>query len=441
MSRSVKAMPEVPGPSSPELDGVYRRIGWRLLPFLLLAYGVAYLDRINVAFAQVEMSHDLGFTNAIYGFGAGIFFIGYMLFEIPCNYVLTRAGVRRTVGSIMVIWGLACCAMAAMQGPLSFYVLRFLLGVAEAGFAPAFILYVSRWFPARYQGRVMSLLMSGPFMAGIVGGPVSGLIMSHMDGLGGLQGWQWMFVIEGVIPVALGLIAFGLLVERPSEASWLTPEERTRVTADCTGSGKDEGQTRFVEAFRNPVVYFLALSYFCLAFAGYALTFWMPSLIKSAGVDDVEIIGYLTAAPALVAVLAMNACGFLSDRTGGRVRYIVVGAFLSAVGLVLIPMAAGNLWLAMLALCVGKAAMNSANAMLWALPNTYLRGPEAAGGVAIIVTVGVLGGFLSPILVGHLRDLTGAFDAAFFVTAAIVLLTCVLAPLAARAAASRANVA
>jgi len=434
MLRSEPPMPEGAGS---ELDQIYRKVAWRLLPFLLAAYGIAYLDRINISFAQVEMSRDLGFSNSVYGFGAGIFFIGYMLFEIPCNYLIGRVGVRRMVGGIMVAWGLLCCVMAFMQGPPSFYVLRFLLGVAEAGFAPAMILYVSRWFPARYQGRVMGLLLSSPFVAAVVGGPVSGLIMKHMDGLVGFQGWQWMFLIEGVAPVVLGLIAFALLVESPAAATWLSAEERAAVTADRAGGAPEGRETRFVEAFRNPTVYYLALAYFCLAFAGYAVTFWMPTLIRSAGVSDIGTIGYLSALPSLVAVISMNLCGLLSDRTGHRVRYVVVGALLSAAGLVLIPMATGNLWLAMIALCVGKAAMNSANAMLWALPNTYLRGPEAAGGVAIIVTVGVFGGFLSPILIGALRDLTGAFEVAFVVTAGITLLACVLTPLAAKAAAAR----
>jgi sugar phosphate permease len=430
------------GEGGSEADGVervYRKVAWRLLPFLLVAYGVAYLDRINISFAQVEMSRDLGFTNAVYGFGAGIFFIGYLIFELPLNYVLLRVGERRLAAVIMVAWGLVCCVMAFMRSPGAFFALRFVLGAAEAGFAPAFILYVSRWFPSRYQGRVMGLLMSGPFIAAIVGAPASGLIMERMDGLAGLSGWRWMFLLEGAAPVVLGLAAVRLLIDDPSKATWLTEEERCSMAADRAPDDRPKHARGFGQAFRNPTVHLLALSYFCLAFAGYGLTFWLPTVIRSAGVTHMTTVGLLTAAPSAVAVVAMVGCGLLSDKTGHRVRYIVIGSIAAAAGLAVIPHASGNIWLAMIVLCVSKAAANAANAMLWALPNLYLRGPEAAGGVAIIVTLGALGGFLSPIMVGWLRDSTGGFADAFYLTAAITLACCLLVPAAARLAARSAG--
>ncbi|WP_234732258.1 MFS transporter [Acidocella facilis] len=313
----------IKAPSPEGTAKLYRKVAWRLLPFLLACYVLAYLDRVNVGFAKFGMHSELGLSDAAYGLGAGIFFVGYVLFEVPSNLLQERIGVRRTISRIMILWGLASMAMVFVQGPWGFYALRFLLGVFEAGFAPGMLFYLTCWYPAERRAPILAaVLLAGP-VGNIIGGPLSGWLIASFQGSTGLSGWQWMFLIEGLPAVLLGVVAFFYLTDRPGDASWLTHDERRRIAdaLDAPGAGSEAS---FAAALRDPRLYAYGLIYYCLISGLYTVSFWLPTFLRDAGIRDISAIGWLSAVPYLAAVGAMLANACSSDRRCERRWHVVL---------------------------------------------------------------------------------------------------------------------
>ena len=402
-----------------ELEGVVvRTLTRRLVPFLFLLYIVAYLDRINLGFAALQMQRQLGFSDAVYGLGAGAFFPGYFLFQVPSNLVLERVGARRWIAALMVTWGIISASMCLVGSKWSFYTLRFLLGAAEAGFFPGVILYLKNWFPARARARTVAKFMMAAPLSGVVGGPLSGALLS-LHHKAGLAGWQWMFLLEGIPAIVLGMVAWAYLVDRPELAHWLSREQRDwlqetlqREAAE-TAAGSGSGA---LAAFRIGRIWVLALVYFGLNTVSYGVSLWLPNLIKSlAGVSNLAI-GVLSAVPYVAAALSMVAVGLHSDRTGERRWHTAVPALAGALALA---------WAANV-ISVGPAIVLISIAVLgvfsmmgpfWSMPTALLTGTTAAVGIAFINSVGNLGGFFGPLIIGVLRTSTGQFKYGLLIVA------------------------
>ncbi|MBN4096000.1 MFS transporter [Methylobacterium sp. OT2] len=399
---------------------LYRKVGWRLLPFLLACYVLAYLDRVNVGFAKLGMQSELGLSDAAYGLGAGIFFIGYVLFEVPSNLLQARIGARRTIGRIMLLWGLASMAMMFVQGPWSFYALRFVLGVFEAGFAPGMLFYLTGWYPAERRGQIMAVvLLAGP-VGNILGGPLSGWLISSFHGANGLSGWQWMFLIEGLPAVLLGIAAFYYLPDRPAEAGWLTRDEGRRIVAALDAPG-NRSEASLAVALRDPRLYAYGLVYYCLISGLYTVSFWLPTLLRDAGIRDIAAIGWLSVVPYLVAVGAMLANARSSDRRRERRWHVMLPTCAGAVGLAVAALA-GNLPVAFLGIGLATVGTYAAYAVFWTVPTASLKGTAAAGGIALINSIGALGGFVSPAVIGLAKDLTGSLSAGLLAMAGLLAL-------------------
>ena len=402
----------------------------RLIPFLFVLYIVAYLDRINVSFAALQMNEDLGFTSAVYGLGAGIFFISYVLFEIPSNLILDRVGVRLWIGRIMVTWGIASSAMMFVEGPRSFYVLRFILGAAEAGFFPGIILYLTRWFPAEDRARSVALFMTATALAGVFGGPISGALLS-MDGFGGLSGWQWLYLLEGLPAVILGVVVFAWLPNGPAEARWLAPEERDWLIAKLRSedAGPHGAHVALGPALRSGRLWLLALLYFSIIISFYGVSFWLPQILQSlSGMSDLGI-AFLSALPYLVAAVGMVFVARYSDRTGTRAPLVAISAVVAVVGFSAAALSSSPA-ASLAALSVAALGTWGTLGPFWTMPPAFLRGTAAAGGIAAINSVGNIGGFVGPYAVGYVRDLTGNFSAGLWLMAGSMVVAAVLAMLA-----------
>jgi ACS family tartrate transporter-like MFS transporter len=414
---------------------VLRKVARRLLPFLFLLYVVNILDRVNVGFARLQMLDDLHLGEAVYGWGAGIFYIGYVAFEVPSNLILRRTGARRWIARIMVSWGLITCAMATVRGPWSFYTLRVLLGFAEAGFFPGIILYLTYWFPARERARTVALFMAASPLTGVVGAPLSGAVLQFLNGFGGLRGWQWVFLIEGAPAVVLGFVVFRYLTDRPETASWLSPAERDWL-ATAVGCEEAERQRRhgltLVQALADRRVWLLVLLYFTVAAGSNAFGFYLPILLQTSfGGTGAFAIGLLAAVPNVYAVLGMVLNGTDSDRTGERRLHIAVPALLSAAGWATAAWAVGSGCLApvlmLVALALVQIGIMSILPVFWSLPTSFLSGAAAAGGIALINSVGNLGGFAGPTVFGQLRESTHGFGAGLAAMAVTMCLGALLA--------------
>lgn len=407
----------------------------RLIPFLFLLYIVAYLDRINVSFAALQMNEDLGFSAAVYGFGAGIFFLSYVLFEVPSNLMLHRIGVRVWIARIMITWGIASSAMMFVQGTASFYTLRFVLGAAEAGFFPGIILYLTRWFPAAERARAIALFMTATALAGVIGGPVSGLLLS-MEGFGGLRGWQWLFLLEGLPAVVLGFAVLAWLPDSPKEAMWLEPAERDWLTAKLEeeDAGKaGSAHATFGTALRSAKLWALAWLYFSIIITFYGISFWLPQILQTlSGRSDLQV-AFLSALPYIVAALGMVVIARRSDRTGRRAELV---ALCAGVGIIGFAMAATvtHPVASLAALSVAALGIWGTLGPFWAMPPAFLRGAAAAGGIAVINSVGNIGGFAGPYMVGAAREATGNFSAGLWVMAGCLAAGAVIALLLARQA-------
>lgn len=404
---------------------VYRRVSLRLIPFLFVCYVAAYLDRINIGFAQLQMKTDLGFSDAVYGLGAGIFFFGYALFEVPSNLLLVRIGARKTLLRIMVLWGLTSACMMFVRTPTQLYIARFLLGLFEAGFFPGIILYFTYWYPSQMRARIIALFMSGMAVAGIVGGPLSGWIMNDMAGVNGWTGWQWMFLIEGVPAIFLGLMAWLMLDDRPGQAKWLSASEKELIEKTLQQDQRDLGPAHhgsLRQALYDPKIYILAFSYFTFIAGTYVITFWLPTIIKSFGIADPLRIGLLTAIPYIIGAIGMVVLSRHSDRTRERRWHAAGAAFLGGAGLVAASLLSGHLALALVALSFATVGILATMPLFWAMPTAYLSGPAAAGGIALINSLGLIGGFVSPFVIGWFKTATGSVNyGLYFVTALMVL--------------------
>lgn len=387
---------------------VYKKAAWRLIPFLCLCLVAAYLDRVNVGFAKLQMMDDLAFSNTVYGVGAGIFFLGYVLFEVPSNILLHRVGARMWIARIMITWGLIGAAMAFVQTATQFYVLRFLLGVAEAGFIPGAFYFLSCWFPAAWRGRIIALLLSALPLSSILGGPLSGYIMVQFADVGGLRGWQWLFLLETMPSLILGFLVTRVLVNSPNEAPWLSDAEKKIINDDLARENANkQSHTTAASAFKSLLVWQLSAAYFCIASSIYVSIFWMPTLIKQHGETDVMRIGLLTAVPYIAAIFAMYFCNTSSDKHGERRLHTAIPGLIAALGLVLSWMHFDSLVFTMLALTMAAAGASATQAAFWSVPPSFLTGAAAAAGLAVINSVGNVAGFVSTAAVGWIADLTG----------------------------------
>ena len=414
---------------SPQFEeATYAKVGAKLIPFLFLCYIVAFLDRVNVGFAKLQMAGDLKFTDAVYGFGAGIFFIGYFIFEVPSNVILERVGAKMWIARIMITWGIISSAFMFVQNEFWFYTLRFLLGVAEAGFFPGIILYMTYWFPSSRRARMTALFMTAIAISNVVGSPVSGAIMQYMDMVNGWRGWQWLFLLEGIPSVIIGVMVIWLLPNRPRDCTWLTDAEKdvveTRVREDNEAKGDLGKGHSLMDAFRDGRVWALAVVYFCGVVGFYAVNFWMPTIISELGIDKKDFlkVGLLSMIPWGVAAVAMVVVGSHSDRTGER-RWHAAGSLLVAVvGMLALALIGKNAIPSIIALTLVTAGILSWVATFWSLPTAFLSGTAAAAGIAWINSVGNLGGHFGPDLIGRIRTATNSTEAAFFTLAALGLI-------------------
>jgi MFS family permease len=400
------------------------KISWRLLPFLLLCYTFAYLDRVNIGFAKLQMQTDLGMSDAVYGLGAGIFFLGYVLLEIPSNLLLPKIGARKTMGRIMILWGITSASMMLVHNASSFYIVRFLLGLFEAGFAPGMIFYLTYWYSQDRMARVMAIVMLAGPIGGTVGGPLSAWLMTALAGAHGLTGWQWLFLIEGLPCVLLGLLAMVLMVDRPAAAKWLTDAEKLDLAKRLVASPAHAYSFR--QILHDPQIYLMSLTYFCIISGLYTVSFWLPSILRADGVTSTISIGFLSAIPYVVSALSMYALGRSSDRTGERRLHSAIPATLGAIFLTGATLASGSLSISLICMTVATSMIWVAYTVFWALPSRYLKGDGAAGGIALINTLGLLGGFVSPSLIGWVRSATGSMQAGLYVMAGLLLLAAAL---------------
>jgi MFS transporter, ACS family, tartrate transporter len=432
-------MADVTTGQDPLVQGAVRRAMWRLLPFLGFCYLLNYIDRTNVGFAALTMNADLGLSNAAYGLGAGLFFIGYFFFEVPSNVILHRIGARLWISRIMVTWGIIAAAMAFVQDQVSFYVVRFLLGVAEAGFFPGIILYLTYWFPRVQRAKVVALFFLAVPVSSVVGAPISTLLLQYGDGVLGFDaGWRFMFFVEGLPSVLLGFLVLWLLPDRPGTARWLTGPQRQALEKQI--AEEDAAQvphsTGLREGLRDSRVVGLSVVYFGVVFGLYVLAFFLP-LVVSDLQERFEIefsiaeIGLITAIPYAVACVAMVINARHSDRTGERRLHVAIPVFVGAVG-VASALFLDSPYLVMAAMTLCAVGVNAAIPVFWQLPSAFLTGVGAAAGIALINSFGNIGGFAGPYLTGWLRDLTGRNEAGMFVVAGLMVMAGIIVLLVGR---------
>jgi ACS family tartrate transporter-like MFS transporter len=387
-----------------------------------LLYVANFLDRVNVGFAALTMNKDIGLSAQAYGLGAGMFFIGYFFCEVPSNLIMEKVGARLWMFRIMVTWGLVSMATAFARGPVSFYVLRFLLGVCEAGFFPGMILYLTYWFPAASRGQFSALFLSAILVANIVGSPISGFILSAAGGVGGLKSWQWLFVIEAVPSLILGFVTLFYLPDRPATAKWLSSDEKNLIHQALARDELPAHSLR--DGFSDYRIWLFCLADVGIITATYGLALWLPQIVKSMGFDNLQT-GFVVAVPYAVAIVAMIVWARVSDANGERFWHVALPALLAAAGLIVAAMTASGSW-AMLALTVATIGIYAAVAVMWTLPQSVLGGTAAAVSIALVNSVGNLGGFAGPAIAGYLKDATGSYSPAMLVFAAGLALTAVV---------------
>ncbi|MGY4232942.1 ACS family tartrate transporter-like MFS transporter [Bradyrhizobium sp. USDA 4449] len=405
---------------------VLRKISWRIVPFIMLLYFISFIDRVNIGFASLTMNKDLGFSSSVFGFGAGIFFLGYFIFEVPSNIILDRVGARLWIARVMVTWGIISVAFAFIQGENSFYTLRFLLGIAEAGFFPGIILYLSYWFPARRRAQVVSFFMAAAPISTVLGSPLSSALL-EMDGILGLKGWQWMFILEGIPAVLLGFVVLVYLTDRPEKAGWLADDERKWLVDTMNAEHSAKGSKAHHSIWRGLAdlrVLALSLIYFGTSAGLYTLGIWAPQIIKQFGLSTMSV-GLLNAVPPTMAILAMILWARHSDRTGERTWHVVIACLIATVGLALAGVAT-SVTAVVLALSLVNVGISSAKPPLWSMPTMFLSGSAAAAGIATINSIGNLGGFVGPTVIGWIKDTTGSFLGGLYVVAGLLCLSAVL---------------
>ncbi|SAK55348.1 major facilitator transporter [Caballeronia fortuita] len=400
----------------------YAKVGRRLIPFLMLCYLGAYLDRVNVGFAKLQMLNDLRFSETIYGVGAGIFFLGYFIFEVPSNVILHKVGARNWLARIMLTWAVISASFVFVKSPTVFYVLRFLLGVAEAGFAPGVILYLTYWFPAARRAKALSLFFMAIPLAGIVGGPLSGYIMHAFQGVHGLAGWKWLFMLEALPSIFLGVAILFYLDNGIAGAKWLSDEEKALLKRNVE---KDNAQTVKHVSIRAFIgdrrLWLMAAIYFCVVMGQYGLTFWLPTIVRRTGVADPLWVGILTAIPYLCAIVALPLIGASADKRRERRLHLAIPMLVSAAGFATLPML-GSVGASIVCVSIAAAGILASSSQFWSLPTAVLGGMSAAAGIAAVNCFANLAGFFSPAIVGWLNDLTGKSTAGLiFISIAIVI--------------------
>ncbi|WP_026042672.1 MFS transporter [Pantoea sp. A4] len=403
---------------------VMRKVTLRIIPFIMLLYFIAFLDRVNIGFAALTMNKDLGLSPAIFGIGAGIFFIGYFLFEVPSNLILHKVGARIWIARVMITWGLVSGCMAFVQGTTSFYVLRFLLGVAEAGFFPGIILYLSYWFPAARRAQVTALFMAAAPISTALGSPISAALL-ELHGYLGFAGWQWMFVLEAVPAVILGVVVLFYLTDRPEKARWLDEEERTwlknTMEAEQLSRSVNKASHSAWRGLADRRVLALALVYFGTSAGLYTLGIWAPQIIHTFGVSALET-GFLNAFPAVVGVIGMVLWARHSDRTSERTWHVIIACIIAAVGLICAG-SVSTLLGVILALTLVNLGISASKPPLWSMPTLFLTGPAAAAGIAAINSIGNLGGFVGPTVIGVIRQQTGSYAWGLYFVAGLLMLS------------------
>jgi len=419
-------------PSATVLDGAYKKASWHLIPFIFVCYFFNYLDRVNVGFAKLEMLDALKLSNTVYGLGAGIFFIGYVLSGVPSNLILHKIGARRWIAVMMVAWGALSACMLFVSTPMSFYVLRFFTGVAEAGFFPGMVLYFTHWFPSQKRGQVMALFMSAIPISGLIGGPLSGWMLAHFSaGQGGMAGWQWLFLLQGVPTVLLGVGVYFYLNDGISQAKWLTAEEKGAMQAALAAdeqqrqAASNVGQS-FGAVLRNGSVWMLGVIYFCIQMGVYAINFWLPSIIKSLGFESAQTVGWLSAIPYLVAAVFMVLMGRSADSRRERRWHVAVPMLMGLVGLTMAANFSSNILVVLIGLSLATMGALTALALFWSLPSAFLGSAAAAAGLALINSLGQIAGFVSPFLVGWIKDATQSTDTALYILSSVMLLGAIL---------------
>ncbi|SEJ85136.1 MFS transporter [Paraburkholderia diazotrophica] len=407
-------------------ERAYVKVTWRLVPFLCLCFVIAFLDRVNIAFAKLQMVSELGWSEQIYGFGAGIFFLAYFICEVPSNLIMHRVGARRWIARIMISWAVLTGMMAFVHSTTAFYVIRFLIGAAEAGFFPGIILYLTYWYPAKRRSRVIATFMTAIPIAGVSGGILSGWILSTFHGEAGLSGWQWLFLLECVPSLIVGIAALFYLDDGIRNAKWLNEEARSRLIANIEAEAKSKQAVSVAAAVRRPAVWVLALAYFGAAMGQYGFGFWLPSIIKHMGVSSTMHVGLLSAVPYVFGIVAMLAVGRSADRSGEHRWHYLLPCAAAALGLVASALFSHQQAFSFGALTVACMGLQCLAPVFWRIPTSLLGGVAAAAGIALINSIANLAGFVSPYMIGWIVDRTGSTNFALYVIAAFLLLSAVV---------------
>ncbi|MEZ7911183.1 MAG: MFS transporter [Propionivibrio sp.] len=413
------------------LEGAYRKVTIHLIPFIFVCYLFNYLDRVNVGFAKLQMLDALKWSETIYGLGAGIFFVGYVLSGVPSNLLLHKLGARKVIGTLMVAWGTASALLMFVKTPEQFYILRFITGVFEAGFFPGIVLYFTSWFPASRRGRIMGLFMSAIPISGVLGSPLSGWMMEAFAGHGGMAGWQWMFLLQGVPTVLLGFLVYVLLNDGIAQAKWLSGEEKALLSAELAKDEQQRKQTAqtadtFASVLKNKSVWLLGLIYFCIQMGVYAINFWLPTIVKGLGFQTPAMVGWVSAIPYFCASLFMIWIGRSGDARKERRWHLSGPLLMGLCGLMLATQAGGNVMIAMIGLSLATMGALAGLPMFWPLPTAFLSSAAAAGGLALINSLGQIAGFVSPFLVGWIKDATGGTTVALYLLSGILFVGAML---------------
>jgi D-galactonate transporter len=437
-------MKSQPIPASEDFEAAtYRKVMWRLMPFLFMCYVLAYVDRVNVGFAKLQMQQDLRMSDSAYGLGAGIFFIGYFFFEVPSNMILQRVGARFWIGPIMIVWGVVSACTMLVKSTTSFYAVRFLLGIVESGFFPGVILYLTFWFTSKHRARMVAAFMSAIPVSGIIAGPISGWILARMNGVGLLSAWQWLFLMEGIPSLVAGAITLYFLTDNPAAAHWLDSREKSLVLARLEeeehSKKAGQGRHRFIDAFRSPQVWLLCLVYFGITAGNYGIGFWLPQVIKETITKAPLAIGWLSIIPYTGAAIAMFAVGHHSDVKGERRWHFALCVTLGAAAFAASSVHGISGGIGLAALTLATIGILSSHALFWALPTSILSGSAAAAGIAWINSVGNLAGYVSPFLVGTIRDRTHSMTLALLALSAAALASALISLYVTRRPAGRAT--
>ena len=399
------------------LDATYRAVSWRLMPFLFVLWVLAWLDRVNIGFVKLTMLDDLKWSETVYGLGAGIFFLGYFFLEVPSNLLLQRIGARKTITRITMGWGIVCVAMMFVKTPAMFYFLRFLMGAFEAGFYPGIILYLTYWFPTERRAKAFGIFMSASGVAGVLGGPLAGTVMNGLQGSNGWAGWQWVFLIEGLPSIVAGVVTWFYLTDQPSQARWLTPQQREAIEQDLARDHAAQGQREesLWASLKSAKLWILILVFFCIIAANSSLTFFGPSVVKEVGFTDPSTIGWIMALSYLCGAIGMVVNGLHSDHRKEARMHCAIAAALGALGLLLTALLMNSSpTLALLAQTLAIIGTMSAIPVFWQLPGRFLAGAAAAGGVALINSIANLAGFGAPAMLGIVRRRLADWHRAFW---------------------------